>query len=70
MNLELQIKDNIIESLQKLPFNKLMEIDSLINNWLELKEKKAKVLSYSGSFNELDDVIDDLNTRRKNKLYY
>jgi len=70
MNIELQIKDNIIESLQKLPFNKLMEIDSLINNWLELKEKKAKVLSYSGSFNELDDVIDDLNTRRKNKLYY
>ena len=70
MNLELQIKDNIIESLQKLPFNKLMEIDSLINNWLELKEKKAKVLSYSGSFNELDDVIDDLNTRRKNKVYY
>ncbi len=42
MNLELQIKDNIIESLQKLPFNKLMEIDSLINNWLELNEKKVK----------------------------
>ena len=68
-----QIRNQIIRQIQRIPPEKLKELEDFILKLDESKNKKAKILSFAGAWKNIDgSVLNDLtenliSSRLKNK---
>jgi len=68
-----QIRNQIIRQIQRIPPDKLKELEDFISKLDQNIDKKAKILSFAGAWLNIDDSVfneltDNLiNERQKNK---
>jgi hypothetical protein len=65
------LRQEIIHKIETLPFEKLKEVDKLINEISKPESKKSKLLKFAGSWKEMNNddfkaLSMDLKKRRKN----
>jgi hypothetical protein len=59
-----QKRQQIVQKIYKLPFEKLKEVESLILKLSIDSKLKAKNLSYAGAWKDIDDsIIDEFTTQ-------
>jgi hypothetical protein len=57
MMMDTQIRNRLLRKIQKIPMNKLKELDDFVSR-LELStNKKEKNLSFAGAWKNLDDAV-------------
>lgn len=50
-----QIRNKILRKIRRIPSDKLKDLDDFISKLGEKSEDKSKVLSYAGSWRDIDD---------------
>lgn len=76
MTTNTQIRNQILRKIQKIPANRLKELEVFVSKLEETTNKKAKILSFAGAweniddglFNELTDNLIDNRQRNKRRI--
>ena len=50
-----QIRQQILRKIRRIPSNKLTDLNEYLSNLEQTTEKSTKVLSFSGSWNNIDE---------------
>lgn len=50
-----QIRQQILRKVRRIPSNKLIELNEYLNKLEQTTENKSKILSYAGSWNNIDE---------------
>ena len=68
-----QIRNQIVRRIQKIPSDKLKELQKFVDELENNTKKKTRALSYAGSWNDINEsvfknlTLDLIQNRQKNK---
>ena len=66
-----QIRQQILRKIRRIPSNKLTDLNEYLSNLEQTTEKSTKILSFAGSWNNIDEsafkeLTDNLISNRNN----
>ncbi len=73
MNTEIRIRSQILKRIQKVPSNRLKELNDFISKLEQSAGKKDRILSFAGAWQNIDTSTFDeftenlISTRQKNR---
>lgn len=66
MTTETQMRSQLIRRIQRIPTNKLNELDEILSRLERKSSNKDKILSYAGIWSDLDsEIVENLTTRKR-----
>lgn len=70
METDIQIRNQLLRKIQRIPAEKLRELNDFVSKLEQTTNKKDKILSFAGAWEDMDDSLfeeltDNLISKRK-----